>query len=839
MKRNILKAACAAIAIIAIVSCEDRIVVPEVIPSLPVDKAGIVFTATTETAATKTTLSQNGAMYDVLWRSGDEITIVDGAANVGVYSTTSTTTSGTFSHKSGDVVATPNYTAYYPASMYSGGTLTLPDIQVYTPGNITEAPMYATSSTSNLEFKNLCGILRLNITTSMSSQKVRSIGLLAGQKLSGIFSIESDAAVITSSRDIDRYVTLDCGEEGVDISSTPTSFYFAIPPGDYTGLMISVYTTEGLTQLKSLKSDKTVKIERSAITDITLSYDALAAVNLASPSPWSSYPNNYWFGPLSYVKLTGSNSSYNVRVSRNSTVILENASFRRLFSCGDMTIILHGTNSLYYENDRPLFAASDVPGNITIDGDGSLSSTVGSSSNICLGDYGTQDVIIKGGTITLRQKYDCTSKAMQAQNLIVQGGTLNAEAGWGTYSIGVCLDIANDILISGGTVNAYGMNALRAGRNIEISGGNVTATGHRQNTAADHTGITAGGNISISGGVVEATGGYGSPGIGIRSWAASCGNISITGGTVTAYGGTEGDFVAAGIGTGSYASATCGDITIGSGITSVTARKGASANAVAPIGKGVSTSTVGTVSIDPSLTTNVSTVNVTDDTWTITPAGQYGAIAGLFSVEEHVKVYFSKGNLNYVIATSTWKFADDQKDYLGVSQDGVRDMFTYNEYNEFTDPASWWNLSWQQWKYLLTTRSVTNTLSAGARYTMANVGGVNGLIIFPDMYTHPEETGFVSGTFDGPSNYTASVNDAGWAKMEAAGCVFLPAAGYKSVAYGWVNVGSAVCYGTSTPIVTVNGDEYYTPYILSDSVSLDDISYQTTMTAVRLVHTAN
>lgn len=625
MKRNILKVAFAAIAIIAIVSCEDRIVVPEVIPAQPVDKAGIVFTATTETAAaTKTALSQNGAAYDVLWQNGDEITIVDGAANVGVYSTTSTTTSGTFSHKSGDVVATPNYTAYYPASMYSGGTLTLPDIQVYTPGNITEAPMYATSSTSNLEFKNLCGILRLNITTSMSSQKVRSIGLYANQYLCGPFSVESDAAVITSSQAIDRYLSLNCGEEGVDISSTPTSFYFAIPPGDYTNLQISLFTTEGLTQIKILKSDKTVTIERSTITDINLSYDDLAVVNLASPSPWSSNPNNYWIGPLGYVKLTGNNSNYIFHVGRNSTVILDNASFRSLWSSGDMTVILHGTNSLYWENNRPFYVGTDTPGNITIDGDGSLSSTVGSSSNICLGDYGTQDVIIKGGTITLRQKYDCTSKAMQAQNLIVQGGTLNAEAGWGTYSIGVCLDIANDILISGGTVNAYGMNALRAGRNIEISGGNVTARGHRQNTADDHTGITARGNISISGGTVEAIGGYGSPGIGIRSWAASCGNISITGGTVTALGGTEGDFVAAGIGTGSYASATCGDITIGPDITYVTARKGASTNAVAPIGKGVSTSTVGTVSIDPSLTTNVSTVNVTDDTWTITPAGQSG-----------------------------------------------------------------------------------------------------------------------------------------------------------------------------------------------------------------------
>lgn len=605
MKRNI---AFAAIFAVALTACQGELNPVEIQND---NTASVtVFTATTEGEITKTALSENAGMYDVLWRSGDEITIVDGASAVGIYSTTSTTTSGTFSHKSGAAVATPDYTAYYPASIFNGGTPKLPDIQVYTPDNIVGTPMYATSSDTDLSFKNLCGILRLNITTTMSSQKIRSIGLFANEKMCGPFNITSDAAVPTSDSDNDCWVTLDCGEGGVDISSTPTSFYISLPPGDYTRLQIRLNTTEGLSQVKV--ANKTITIGRSSITDITLSYNSLAAVNLSSA-------DRYDFGPLSYVKLTGSNGSGVVKTGRNSTIILYNASFRRLFSRGDMTVIVHGTNSIYYENNRPFYVSSAYPGNITIDGDGSLSSTVGSSSNICLGDYGTQDVIIKGGTITLRQTYDRTSKAMQVQNLIVEGGTLNAEAGWGTYSIGVCLDIANDILISGGTVNAYGQNAMRAGGDIEITGGNVSARGHRQNTADDHTGITARGNISISGGTVVAIGEYGSPGIGIRSWAASCGNISITGGTVTAYGGTEGDFVAAGIGTGSYASATCGDITIGPGITSVTARKGASVNAMAPIGKGISTSNVGTVTIDPSLTKSVTTENVTDDTWTITP----------------------------------------------------------------------------------------------------------------------------------------------------------------------------------------------------------------------------
>ena len=46
---------------------------------------GLVFTATTESSATKTALEEDSGNYNVAWRSGDEITIIDAAAtpNVG------------------------------------------------------------------------------------------------------------------------------------------------------------------------------------------------------------------------------------------------------------------------------------------------------------------------------------------------------------------------------------------------------------------------------------------------------------------------------------------------------------------------------------------------------------------------------------------------------------------------------------------------------------------------------------------------------------------------------------------------------------------------------------
>ena len=42
-----------------------------------------------------------------------------------------------------------------------------------------------------------------------------------------------------------------------------------------------------------------------------------------------------------------------------------------------------------------------------------------------------------------------------------------------------------------------------------------------------------------------------------------------------------------------------------------------------------------------------------------------GAINGLFSVSDDLQVFFSKGNLQYQASSNTWRFADNQWDYVG------------------------------------------------------------------------------------------------------------------------------------------------------------------------------
>ena len=231
-----------------------------------------------------------------------------------------------------------------------------------------------------------------------------------------------------------------------------------------------------------------------------------------------------------------------------------------------------------------------------------------------------------------------------------------------------------------------------------------------------------------------------------------------------------------------------------------------------------------------------------------------GAIPGMFSISSDGKTVFSKGNLQ-LSAANTWKFADSQWSCFGNSQsDNHRDLFGWgtgnnpnlisendNDYSTFTDWGSniylqsqlgsdWRTLtggSGGEWEYLFKTRTTATTNmptgnnSGSARYTKATVAGVSGVILFPDNYAHPAGvTVTVSdaayNTID--KNYTTFTVDASnWVTMQSAGCVFLPAAGWRkgSTVYG---VGSLGYYWSSSPDAS---DVAYACYV---SISLEGLN---------------
>lgn len=257
-----------AAASLALFSCQREM-------EAPVEEiSGTSFTATVENV-TKTTLSgSDQAGYSVLWQSGDQIVVADNASHPGIYKTVQSGSSALFTLFGGIEAVDAPYKAYYPVALYNEGTPALPATQHYVAANIAESPMFAQSATPELAFKNICGILRINLTTALSGQRIRRIQISADQGMSGAISnvatLAADGYVAAVSGTAG--ITLDCGPEGVAIGNAATPFLLAVPQNDYTGLVISAVTVTGVRQTWTLKAAQTVSVARSSITTIALPF---------------------------------------------------------------------------------------------------------------------------------------------------------------------------------------------------------------------------------------------------------------------------------------------------------------------------------------------------------------------------------------------------------------------------------------------------------------------------------------------------------------------------------------------------------------------------------------
>ena len=237
---------------------------------------------------------------------------------------------------------------------------------------------------------------------------------------------------------------------------------------------------------------------------------------------------------------------------------------------------------------------------------------------------------------------------------------------------------------------------------------------------------------------------------------------------------------------------------------------------------------------------------------------------GVFSVSESKQVSFSKGNLQYTQSTNTWSFAENQYDVIGtdnvtggsVSSDptygdsksgdaladkidlfgwstsatnfGVSTSTDYNNYSgSFVDwgtnqigadaPNTWRTLTYDEWYYLRFTRT-----NADALCGVAQVNGVNGLVFLPDSWTCPDGVTFKSGFHSnyGKNYYAAhqTFTAEQWSKLECAGAVFLPAAGYRDGS----NVYSVQRYGDYWSATEGYSSYAYYLYFYSDGANMGD-----------------
>lgn len=246
-------------------------------------------------------------------------------------------------------------------------------------------------------------------------------------------------------------------------------------------------------------------------------------------------------------------------------------------------------------------------------------------------------------------------------------------------------------------------------------------------------------------------------------------------------------------------------------------------------------------------------------------------IPGTFSVSATKKVFFSKGNLQYQASTGTWRFAENQYDYVGnktgnttavanrSTQSAWIDLFgwgtsgydnkypymsstngsdyvhgfditgtnydwgVYNSANIINGSGytTWYTPTSTEWTYLLNTRTTSTsnlpsgTNSSNARYTKAQVNSVNGLILFPDSYKQPDN---VEVTTNNNAYNTANkqwntfiVTAENWTKMADAGAIFLPEAAQRN----GISVSTGICrYWASDYALDGSLDNQYVPYSL-------------------------
>lgn len=191
-----------------------------------------------------------------------------------------------------------------------------------------------------------------------------------------------------------------------------------------------------------------------------------------------------------------------------------------------------------------------------------------------------------------------------------------------------------------------------------------------------------------------------------------------------------------------------------------------------------------------------------------------------FTISGGSQVLFSPGNLEYDIDNDCYQFANIEYSCIGSANranltagTGVIDLFgwgtggnptlddddnslyptSFDDWGNYSilngsssDPAETWRtLTSSEWLYIFNSRTNCSTIGSttNAKYVKVLVDGNKCVVIFPDQYSHPAdvaEPSYINETSDNGWNTRTgniySVDD--YAKMHAAGAIFLPNAGY-------------------------------------------------------------
>lgn len=195
---------------------------------------------------------------------------------------------------------------------------------------------------------------------------------------------------------------------------------------------------------------------------------------------------------------------------------------------------------------------------------------------------------------------------------------------------------------------------------------------------------------------------------------------------------------------------------------------------------------------------------------------------GVFSVSADKQVSFAPGNLQYQASTKTWRFAENQYDYIGEDNVNISDscigwidLFGWgtgnnptnasaddSDYSTFVDwgtniigadtPNTWRTLTSDEWRYLFVIRTNADKL-----FGFGTINGVCGMIILPDNFSKPSFISWTPGVKEAKDWSANTYTLDQWSTLQAIGAVFLPASGIRS-GLDMYSVQGYGCYWSAT-----------------------------------------
>lgn len=295
--RKMMNIFAAALVMLAALGCEKN----ETLPDNNQHNGKITLTAVIGNGGTKTSLGTlENEQYPVLWSEGDAIAVINGENVFGftLKEGEGGKTKGIFELTDGSAESfdpQEEIKAFYPDFdvndvIYDGTKITynVPLQQTFVAGSFGNGAMpmaacRAAGSTTALSFDNLFGVLKLQLKGA-AGETVTSITVTSDKVLNGAADVSigalGNSITLSDTDDENKTVTLDCGDNGKELSTENiTEFLIALPPNatsEKHSLEITVNTKLGNAEKSyTLNTEQAIsagKIKKMPVIDFSIAY---------------------------------------------------------------------------------------------------------------------------------------------------------------------------------------------------------------------------------------------------------------------------------------------------------------------------------------------------------------------------------------------------------------------------------------------------------------------------------------------------------------------------------------------------------------------------------------